>query len=245
MIRILHTADVHLDSPLRSLALRDPDLGAAIAAATREAFEGLVDLARNERVAALLIAGDPFDGQERSARTAAFLAAQFDRLAEAGIAVFLVKGNHDARNPVAGALDWPANVHVFDARGGSVRIAGDVWVHWVSFSAPHAPESLLPRFPQPVPGAVNIAMLPTSLAGAPGHDPYASCSVAQLRAAGFDYWALGHVHARKIHGQAPWIVMPGMPQGRDMGEAGPKSATLLSVEEGAITLEEVPSVDRH
>lgn len=241
MIKLLHTADIHLDSPLRSLALRDADLRTRVEVATRTAFSRLVEFALNEGVTALLIAGDLFDGAERSARTGAFVTGQFDRLRRAGIRVFYIKGNHDAENPVTGALDLPDNVHVFDGRGGKVALTDDIWIHGVSFSGKSAPDSLLPRFSAPVPGGVNIAMLHTSLGGAAGHGEYAPCSVSELKNMGFDYWALGHVHRRQVHAQDPWIVMPGMPQGRDIGETGPKTATLLTVENGQITLDEVPS----
>lgn len=240
MIRILHTADVHLDSPLRSLALRDPELRDRVRTSSRTALTRIVDTALAEEVAALLIAGDLFDGAERSARTAAFLTLQLERLRERGIRVFYIKGNHDAENPLTGELSFPDNVHVFDGRGGKVQLAEGVWIHGVSFSNRHAPESLLPRFPAPVEGAVNIALLHTSLTGAEGHDPYAPCTVGDLTAAGFDYWALGHVHRRQVHSKAPWIVMPGTPQGRDIGEPGPKSATLLTIDK-AVEIEEVPT----
>lgn len=118
LIKILHTADVHLDSPLRSLALRNSDLRDAVAAASRSAFRGLVDFAISEQLSAVLISGDLFDGKERSARTGAFLMAELDRLGDAGIRVFYIKGNHDAENPITGTLDLPAHVHAFDARGG-------------------------------------------------------------------------------------------------------------------------------
>ncbi|WP_089885447.1 metallophosphoesterase family protein [Citreimonas salinaria] len=207
----------------------------------RAAFERLVVVAIDEKVAALLIAGDLFDGQVRSARTAAFLAGQLSRLREAGILVYLIKGNHDAESPVTGAVDMPDNVHVFTARGGKHQLSDEVWIHGVSFKDRHEPNSLLDRFDAPVAGAINIAMLHTSLAGAPGHDPYAPCTVAELSAMGFDYWALGHVHLRQIHATTPWIVMPGTPQGRDIGEAGRKSATMLTIQDGRIEIEEVPT----
>jgi len=241
-IRLLHTADLHLDSPLRSLALRDDRLRGAVETASRDALSRLVDTAIEEGVRAVLIAGDLFDGRERSARTAAFLVSAFDRLGSAGIGVFAIRGNHDAENPISGAVDMPANVHVFDGRGGKAQLGEEnVWIHGVSFRDRHAPESLLPKFGPPVPGAVNVGLLHTSLAGAPGHDPYAPCTVAELRAHGFDYWALGHVHARTVHAERPFVVMPGMPQGRDMGETGPKSATLIEIAGGDIALREVPS----
>jgi exonuclease SbcD len=84
-------------------------------------------------------------------------------------------------------------------------------------------------------------MLHTSLTGAAGHDPYAPCSIADLTRTGFDYWALGHIHKRQVHAKKPWVVMPGNPQGRDIGESGPKSASLITIEAGVIAVSEVPT----
>lgn len=240
-LKILHTADLHLDSPLATLALRDEALRVRVQTASRRALERMVDFCLTEDVAALLIAGDLYDRAERSAKTAAYLTQQMDRLRAADIRVFYIKGNHDAENPITGEIALPANVHVFDGRGGKVQLAPEVWIHGVSFRDRHAPDSLLPRFGVPEPGSVNIAMLHSSLTGASGHDLYAPCSVNDLNAMGFDYWALGHVHKRQVHGTAPWVVMPGNPQGRDIGEAGAKSATLLTIEAGLITIAEVPT----
>lgn len=240
MIKILHTADLHLDSPLKSLALKGERLREQVQIATRTAFDRLVQYCIDEGVSALLIAGDLFDGKERSAKTAAFLISALERLRKVGISVFYVKGNHDAENPVAGAFELPANVHVFDGRGGKVQLsAEDIWIHGVSFRDKHALESLLPKYDPPVAGALNIGMMHTSLSGTSGHDPYAPCTVSNLIGHGFDYWALGHVHKREVYSSEPWVVMPGIPQGRDVGEAGPKSATLLKVEGASIEIEEV------
>ena len=242
MIKILHTADVHLDSPLTSLALRNEKLRANIRSATRAAFTKIIDTALSEGVAALLISGDLYDGAQRSAKTAAFLAGQLDRLQAAKIPVFYIRGNHDAENPITGEVAMPENVHIFTGRGGKAQLGNlDVWIHGVSFSGKHAPDSLLSKFYAPVSDAINIAMLHTSLSGAAGHDNYAPCTVAELLALGFDYWALGHVHKRQVHNKAPWVIMPGIPQGRDIGESGPKSATLLTIEDRQISIEEIPT----
>ena len=72
------------------------------------------------------------------------------------------------------------------------------------------------------------------------HHGYAPCTIGDLTSAGFDYWALGHVHGRQVHSDAPWVVMPGTPQGRDIGEPGPKSATVVTIDE-SITIEEIPT----
>ncbi len=231
-----------MDSPLKTLALRDENLRAQLQIASRQSFSRMVDYALDEGVQALLISGDLFDGNQRSAKTAAFLIAEFDRLASQDIEVFYIKGNHDAENPVTGGLSFPGNVHVFSGHGGKQQLKdSNVWIHGVSFSGKHAPESLADKIPEAEPHAVNIAMLHTSLAGSPGHDVYAPCSVDELKQRGFDYWALGHIHKRQVHCEQPWIVMPGIPQGRDIGEHGAKSATVLSIANGVITTHELPT----
>ncbi len=96
IFRFVHAADVHLDSPLRSLALRDPALGNLIGNATRQAFVRIIDLCLDEQVDALLLVGDLYDGDQTSMKTARFLAEQLRRLHEAGIRVFVIRGNHDA-----------------------------------------------------------------------------------------------------------------------------------------------------
>lgn len=239
--RFVHTADIHLDSPLKSLALRDAGLADLVGNATRTVLTRIVDLCIAERVDALLIAGDLYDGDQTSMKTARFLAQQMKRLAAAEIPVFLIRGNHDAMSRITRELVLPDTVKVFTGRA---EIAETVWnghdvaVHGISFRLPQAPESLLNHFHAPVSGAFNIGMLHTSLGGAVGHDPYAPCGLADLQATGFDYWALGHVHLRAVHPGRTAVVMPGIPQGRDIGEAGEKSVTLVSVDDaGAVAVE--------
>ncbi|CCE95479.1 hypothetical protein SFHH103_00980 [Sinorhizobium fredii HH103] len=244
--RFVHTADLHLDSPLRSLALRNEELAGVVRGATRNALVRIVDLCIAEGVDALLIAGDLYDGNQTSMNTALFLAGELRRLDEAGIRTFIIRGNHDAQSQVTRELTLPPSVHVFPGRGKPVLAktlenGRAVHVHGMSFADPHAPESLLPHFHPPVADAINIGMLHTSLAGSAGHDPYAPCSVADLERHGYDYWALGHVHQRQVHSVKPSIVMPGMPQGRDINEAGVKGITLVTIDdEGQVALEERP-----
>ncbi len=237
--RFVHTADLHLDSPLRSLALRDAELADLIGGASRIVLERIVDLCLEEAVDALIIAGDLWDGDQRSVKTTAFFANAMARLHGAGIGVFIIKGNHDADARVTRHLDLPPNVHLFGVRGGTERLEGcRVAVHGVSFKEKQAPESLLPKYPRAIEGWRNIGLLHTSLAGAEGHDVYAPCQLRELTEFGYDYWALGHVHKRQIHQEAPFVVMPGMPQGRDIGEAGPKSVTLVTMAQDRVSIEE-------
>jgi exonuclease SbcD len=244
MYRFVHAADIHLDSPLRSLALRDPVLGDLIGNATRRAFVRIIDLCLTEQVDALLLAGDLYDGEQTSMKTARFLAEQLRRLHEAGISVFIIRGNHDALSKITKELVLPDSVKIFGGRAEVESVdrppgTFPIVIHGLSFAQPHAPESLVGKYKPAVEGAVNIGMLHTSLAGAPGHDLYAPCSVADLQATGFRYWALGHIHKRSVVGGDCTIVMPGMPQGRDIGEAGLKSVTIVRIgDDRSIEIEE-------
>ncbi|TPM25287.1 DNA repair exonuclease [Mesorhizobium sp. B2-3-5] len=240
--RFIHTADIHLDSPLRSLALRNSELAELVGDASRQAFAAIVDLCLAERVDALVIAGDLYDGDQTSMKTARFLASQTTRLHQAGIRVYMIRGNHDAMSRITKQLVLPDTVTIFGGRCQSVIQSGpgvDVAFHGLSFANPKAPDSLLPKFAAPQEGAANVGIMHTSLAGSPGHDVYAPCSVADVDGHGFGYWALGHIHARQVYSGASTLVMPGIPQGRDINEAGEKSVTLATIrDDRSVEIEE-------
>lgn len=229
---------------MRSLALRDPDLAKLIGNATRRAFVTLIDLCLSEQVDALLLAGDLYDNHQTSMKTARFLAEQMRRLDEAGIRAFIIRGNHDAMSKITKELTFPDSVKIFGGRAEAIAIEEvnsdiPITIHGLSFAKPHAPKSLLPQFKTPTEGAVNIGMMHTSVAGAPGHDLYAPCNIADLQASGFCYWALGHIHKRSVVEGDCAIVMPGIPQGRDVNEAGAKSVTLVTIaDDRSIRIEE-------
>ncbi|MER9223220.1 DNA repair exonuclease [Mesorhizobium sp. M0644] len=240
--RFVHTADTHLDSPLRTLALRNPELAELVGDASRQAFISIVDLCLAERVDALVIAGDLYDGDQTSMKMARFLASQMMRLHQAGVRVYMIRGNHDAMSRISKQLVLPDTVTIFSGRTQFVIQSGaglDVALHGLSFASPKASESLLPKYAGPREGAANIGIMHTSLAGSRGHDVYAPCSVADLQGHGFEYWALGHIHVRKVYPGASTLVMPGIPQGRDINEAGEKSVTLATInDDRSVDIEE-------
>jgi DNA repair exonuclease SbcCD nuclease subunit len=95
-----------------------------------------------------------------------------------------------------------------------------------------------------VPGRFNIGLLHTSLAGNVLHDPYAPTDLPTLVAKGYDYFALGHIHARQVlRESAPRIVYPGNLQGRHVGETGAKGCELVTVEDGRIVSAEHVSLE--
>ena len=106
--RFIHTADVHLDSPLRTLALKDPELAELVANATRTTFTRIIDLCLSEKVDALIIAGDLYDGELTSMKTAAYFAAEMQRLVDADVRAFILRGNHDAESKITRHIELPA-----------------------------------------------------------------------------------------------------------------------------------------
>ena len=234
--RFVHAADLHLDSPMRGLGARNPRLAALFADATRRAFEALVDKILALEAAFLIIAGDVYDGDWRDHGTGLFFARQLSRLSRAGIPVVLIRGNHDAESQITRSLILPEGVTTFSARKGETLLL-DRWstaLHGRSFAERAVAENLVPAYPAAKPGWLNIGVLHTSADGRPDHAPYAPCSLADLKAKGYDYWALGHIHAHEILAQDPLVVFPGNIQGRHIRETGPKGAMLVEVSDGQV-----------
>jgi DNA repair exonuclease SbcCD nuclease subunit len=243
--RFLHAADIHLDSPMRGLEA-DPDAPVAlIRDASRAAFRNLIDVAIEEQVAFVLIAGDLYDGDWQDWRTGLFFIEQAAKLTEAGIRLFLVAGNHDAASVITRNLRLPQHITLFphEQSGQLVLEEHGVAVHGQSFATRAVTHDLSRNYPKAVPGLFNIGLLHTSLTGRPGHENYAPTTPDALIAREYDYWALGHVHAREIVHQDPWIVFPGNLQGRQIRESGPKGATLVTVSDGRVARVEHRTLD--
>jgi len=231
MIRFIHAADAHIDSPLKGLEAHDGAPVDVLRGATRRAFENLIQLAMDENIDFLVISGDIYDGDWRDYSTGLFFRGQMVRLRDKGIPVYLIAGNHDAASVISKKLSLPENVHVFSTRTTeSMEVAGHpVVIHGRGFPNRAVPENLVLDYPAAVPYKFNIGLLHTSLTGRAGHDTYAPCSETDLRQKGYGYWALGHIHQPEVIGQDPWIVFAGNSQGRDAREAGPHGCWLVTV----------------
>jgi DNA repair exonuclease SbcCD nuclease subunit len=243
MIRFIHAADVHIDSPLRGLDTHEGAPVAVIRGATRRAFENLIQLAIDECVNFLVIAGDVYDGDWKDYSTGLFFRGQLARLREKDIQVYLIAGNHDAASVISRKLSLPDNVHVFSTRmTESIEVVGHpVVIHGRGFPNRAVPENLVLEYPTAVSNKFNIGLLHTSLTGRTGHDTYAPCSEADMHQKGYGYWALGHIHQPEVISRDPWIVFAGNCQGRDAREAGPRGCQLVTVNDSL----EVENVQWH
>ena len=233
MFRFIHAADPHLDSPLRGLEAHEGAPVALLRGATRKAFENLVNLAIDEAVDFVVIAGDLYDGDWKDYSTGLFFRGQMVRLEAKRIPVYLIAGNHDAASVVSKKLTLPENVHVFSTRTAeTMEVPGlPAVIHGRGFPHRAVPENLALDYPTAVPGKFNLGLLHTSLTGRPDHDTYAPCSEQDLRNKGYGYWALGHIHQPEVISEDPWIVFAGNCQGRHARETGPRGCRLVTVKD--------------
>jgi DNA repair exonuclease SbcCD nuclease subunit len=234
MIRFLHAADLHLDSPLRGLARYEGAPADQIRQASRGALRKFVDLAISERVHFVIIAGDVYDGDWHDVATGLFFLQQMGRLRQQAIPVYLISGNHDAANKMTRSLPYPDNVRSFPTdQPLTFRLDGQpVALHGQGYAEQKEMRNLAAAYPPPVPGCLNIGVLHTGLDGREGHDRYAPCQLDELTARGYEYWALGHIHQREsVNGERrPRVEFPGNIQGRHIREAGEKGCLLVHVD---------------
>jgi len=207
-----------------------------IRGATRRALENLVELAIDRTVDFVLIAGDLYDGDWKDHNTGLFFVGQMHRLRDAQIPVVIIGGNHDAANKMTRSLRLPDSVellsHTRPSTANSSRLTElGVAVHGQSFGKAAEYENLVPAYPAKQPGMFNIGVLHTSLAGADGHEPYAPCTIDELRNKSYDYWALGHVHTRCVLCDDPPIVFSGNIQGRHIREPGTKGCYVVEADD--------------
>ena len=251
-LRLLHLADLHLDTPVGG---RTPEIRARVRGALHDAFRRGVELALEEQVHAVLIAGDAFDDALFSDASANLMRTELTRLAEAGTHVAWCTGNHDPGAHKVGSrrgraallgLDDPQRwghprIHVFrDQHPGTVLLqdpGGETvgTLTSIGHQTDRDTENLALKLQRPSGPLPAVAMLHTQVHGVRGaaeHERYAPCSSADLKAAGFDYWALGHVHVRgSVPGAPAWYS--GNPQGRNPKETGSRGGLLAKLTAGA------------
>ena len=238
-VTFIHTADIHLDTPFKGLTRIDHVLARRLKQATFQAFHRVVDYCLAEPVDFLLIAGDTFDGEDRSLSAQLGFAEELNRLFQADIPVYMVFGNHDPGETWLKELSFPANVRCFGSdqpEAMTFSKKGEVLadIHGISFDSRSGGDNPTVHFQRKkAPAPFSIGLIHGTI-GPPGpHTPYSPFAITDIVEKGFDYWALGHIHNRRIIREAdPAIAYPGNPQGRDFGESGLKGCFRVTLEIG-------------
>lgn len=233
MIRFIHAADIHLDSPLKGLAKRHNLPTDKILAATRDALVNLVTLAIDQKVDFVLLAGDIYDGDPEDLKANFHFNQQMGRLNQKNIKVVMITGNHDAKSKISKPLSPPKNLTILSAHqpeSCEITKEGEVIaiIHGQGFLNQAETRNLASTYPAPVAGKLNIGILHTSLDGREGHANYAPTTTNELINKGYSYWALGHIHTREVVHQKPYIIFPGNIQGRHIRETGAKGCYLVT-----------------
>lgn len=229
-MKILHSADWHLDSPLvgysdeqanylRSELLKIPDK--------------VVSLCKKEKCDLLLLAGDLFDGAytNESLRSVRFA------LEDAGVPVFITPGNHDFCSPSSPYLteSWPENVHIFTRPAmESVTLKElDCKVYGAGYQAMDCP-ALLKDFRAEGAERWHIGVLHAD--PLTSGSPYAPLTPLQVKASGLHYLALGHIHKEgSFNAGDALCAWPGCPMGHGFDESGIKGALVVTLEENVNT----------
>ena len=247
-LRFVHAADLHLDSPFTGIRATAPEnVAKALYSATFDSYQNIIDLCISEGVDALLVAGDIYDGADRSLRAQRSFIDGLRRLDAAGIRSFVCHGNHDPLDGWEARLEYPTGCHRFGADFQAVPVFRDepdrVLVYGISYPTQHVYENLVSRLGQVDDRAFSIGLLHANVGGNTDHAPYAPCSLDNLARSGIDYWALGHVHTRQIlRERTPMVVYPGNSQGRHPNEAGARGVYLVEVDaDGNVSLDFRPT----
>jgi len=203
--------------------------------ATLGALERVVDHTISVKADFLIIAGDLYDSKDRSLRALVAFRKEMERLAERNIPVFVVHGNHDPLNGWGSGFQLPPNVITFGGRADTepfIRRGREVaQITGISYTRERVTDNLAASF-KPAEGApYSIAVLHANVGHQSGHADYAPATIEELTAAGFDYWALGHVHTRSVLATEPaMVVYPGNSQGRNPREGGPRGCYQVDID---------------
>ncbi|SCB72854.1 DNA repair exonuclease SbcCD nuclease subunit [Fictibacillus enclensis] len=248
MLKFLHCADLHLDSPFKGLSHLPREIFERIRHSTFRAFSEIVSVAIKEQVDFIVIAGDIYDGDSRSLRAQSYFRKELGRLDAQGIAVYMIHGNHDHLEGTWIDLEWPKNVHLFDGghpqsvpfyKNGRLK----AMLHGFSYEKRSVAENRVPFYPAKSGDDVyHIGILHGNAEGQNGHEAYAPFRVAELFEKGYDYWALGHIHKRMELHHDPPVIYPGNIQGRNQKETGPKGCLIIDLQNKRRTFHETNDI---
>jgi len=231
MIKLLHAADLHLDSPFSSLP---PEEAARRRQAQRDCLACLPQLCHKENCDAVLLAGDLFDTELIYTDTLEALTAA---LAACAVPVFIAPGNHDAITPASPYLRdiWPENVHIFKtAQIETVELPGFT-VSGAAFCGGEKPS--LAGFAVPKDGRIHIMALHGEVNSQ--ETEYRTATPMQVAASRLHYLAMGHIHQRGARktSTGTTYAWPGCMMGRGFDETGAKGVYLTEVDANGVSVQ--------
>lgn len=236
-MKFIHFADAHLDSPFLGLSFLPSRSSSSIHDAPNQSLTKVVDLALQENVDLVLIAGDTFDSARPNPSSQIFFAQQIARLTDAKIQVVMIFGNHDhmkkedlliSASPyfkLLGDGETVETVSYQTANGFEYEVTG------FSYLKNHITTNKISEFPAKGRHYTFGLMHAQEKSGQSSQNVYAPFNLTELKELNYDYFALGHIHLRQVLSTTPWIVYPGNLQGRHINETGEKGCYLGEINE--------------
>jgi len=226
MIKLLHSADWHLDSPIQGRSVAQSQL---LKNALLSLPGKVAQICRQNGCDLVLLSGDLFDG----AYTSESYRAVYDALEEMAVPVFVAPGNHDFYGPQSIWVReiWPENVHIF-TQAHLERVEMDKYVVYGAGFTGTDCAGLLEGFScrERLPAIGLLHGDPTQ-----PDSPYCPITSAQVTASGLDYLALGHIHkVGSFTAGSTLCAWPGCPMGRGYDETGDKGALLVTLGDSAV-----------
>ncbi len=235
MVKYIHAADLHLDSPFKGLKHVPEELFNKIKASTFDSLRQIIDAAISNSVDFVLFAGDIYDIEDRSIRAQVLLKKELERLEEADIKAYLIHGNHDYIASSELHLALPENVKVFgpevDTHIHETSQRERIAISGFSYDRNWIEERKIKDYPARQSSVdYHIGILHGFLEGQSSeHARYAPFTLTELKEKNYDYWALGHIHKRQQLSQHPLIYYSGNSQGRHKNEDGEKGCLLVEL----------------
>ena len=238
-LKFLHAADFHLGASFIGAQLRDPELGLLLRKAVHQAYDAVITTALDESVDFVCFAGDLFNAAESDYQAQGHFIEGLRRLQENGIEAFLVAGNHD---PLDGSdrLSLPENAHLFSTESVEEYLfekegAQSCAIYGRSYPQAEVQSNYAQGFKRG--NCQNaIALLHTNVGTASVHENYARCSLDDLKNAGMDYWALGHIHLTQVLSESkPCVIYAGSPQALNINETGAHGCYVVEIDNGSVT----------
>lgn len=236
-MRLMHFADLHLDSPFQGLEKQYPQLQQALIQSPYQAFEQGITIAIKEAVDVVVIVGDIYNTQRQTIYAQHFFIQQLVRLESADIPVIICHGNHDYLENKRMLTQYPSNVFVFkDEEVDSVDLEfsdqTSARFYGFSYTRRWIQERKIQEFPNKNNQTTYTIGLLHGAAEAfeSKSGNYAPFSTQELIEKNYDYWALGHIHQNQKLNEFPLIRYAGTPQGRHRLETGDKGAYIITFE---------------
>lgn len=232
MIKILHTADHHINVGFKS---KSKEVMKKLKNALLNSFESMTTYCITEKIDILLLAGDFFDNRDIGYKIEKLVVDKLTQLGERGIKIIYCAGNHDPLGSIGFAsrlADIPnfkgffapgIQDHTVEVRGHKIRFVGN------GYEGARTDAKISDYPPRSGKITVGISHLSVESGVATGHAVYNPTSKETLERLGYDYFALGHIHKRQMIGNTQRIAYSGSLQGLHINETGRHGGYLVGL----------------